>query len=244
MCLIIHPEPWLFKYEPKPTSCNSLCSTIVNIEKKKSSLRPKKWTSKKLVIRVWCEQFSSCSQSYRSILVHVLVLGFLQGSHSGSGSGSCSGSSCSNRGCCSSSSRLGEIWGWTGVWWDAYPTRSSIRPSRVTLTRSTIKSITAEYSKRHKSMQLKVLLVHLLATKASSSRVIGSSVHTLLHVALVWVAFAGELLLWTWELRRVQPWIATRHTRAQRITPRVHRIVAVDHRVPQDLSDKTQVNLG
>lgn len=97
---------------------------------------------------MWCEQFSSCSQSYRSILVHVLVLGFLQGSHSGGGSSSCGGSGCSNRGRCSSSSRLGEIWGRTGVWWDAHPTRSSIRPSRVTLTRSTIKKYYSKVLKK------------------------------------------------------------------------------------------------
>lgn len=78
---------------------------------------------------------------------------------------------------------------------------------------------------------------HLLATKASSPRVVGSSIHALLHVALVGVTFAGELLLRTRELRRVHPWIVTRHARAHRVAPRVHGIVAVGHWIPQHLLD-------
>lgn len=78
--------------------------------------------------------------------------------------------------------------------------------------------------------------VHLLATKAPSSRVVGSSVHALLHVALVGVAFVGELLLRTGELRGVHPGIVPRHTRSHWVAPRVH-VVVVHHGVPQHLLD-------
>lgn len=75
----------------------------------------------------------------------------------------------------------------------------------------------------------------LLVSEASSSRVAGSPVHALLHVALAGVAFVGELLLRTRKLRRVHSWIIPRHPRAHRVTPGVHGIVVASHGVPQHL---------
>lgn len=79
------------------------------------------------------------------------------------------------------------------------------------------------------------LLRHSLATKASSAGVVGSPVHPLLHVALVGVAFVGELLLRARELGGVHAWVVTRHPRAHGVTSGVHGIVAVGHGVAQHL---------
>lgn len=53
--------------------------------------------------------------------------------------------------------------------------------------------------------------MRVLVSEASSTGVAGPPVHALLHVALVGVAFVRKLLLRTRKLRRVYPWIITRH---------------------------------
>lgn len=83
---------------------------------------------------------------------------------------------------------------------------------------------------------------HSPATKSTSTRVVGSPVHALLHVRLVGVTFVGELLLRTGELRGVHTRIVSRHPRAHRVPARVHGIVAIGHWIPQHLMGvRTQV---
>lgn len=75
----------------------------------------------------------------------------------------------------------------------------------------------------------------LLATKAASWGVIGPPVHALLHVGLVGVAFAGELLLRAAEVRGVHPGIVGGHPRSHRVAAGVHGIVAVGQGIAQNL---------
>lgn len=82
--------------------------------------------------------------------------------------------------------------------------------------------------------------LHLLASEAAPSGVVGPSIHALLHVVLVGVALVGKLLLGTRELGGVHPWVVSRHARAHGVAPRVHGVVAVGHGVPQHLGNQEE----
>lgn len=80
----------------------------------------------------FCSGSASRRQLYLSILVHVLVLGLLQGCHRGRRCGRRSSCSGSNRSCCSSGGWLSEVAGGTCVRGHSHSTRRGVWTSRIT----------------------------------------------------------------------------------------------------------------
>lgn len=121
---------------------------------------------------------------------------------------------------------------------DAHPSRAGVGSSGVTVKRRQIKHCAHTRDEDGPSGAGQSL--HLLASEAAPSGVVGPSVHALLHVALVGVALVGELLLGTRELGGVHPWVVSRYARTQWVAPRVHGVVAVGHGIPQHLGNQEE----
>lgn len=173
---------------------------------------------------------------YLSILVHVLILGFLQSRHRGRRRGRRRGGSRCNSGRCGSGSWLSEVTRGPCVRGNSHSTRRGVWASRITAeARRTPFNDESEFSCQQTSRKDSRLRLLPPTVSTGAPSVAGPAVHPLLHVGLVGASFVWKLLLLSIELRRVQPRSAARHPRSHRVTSRIHGIIAVCHRVPEHL---------